>query len=137
MLKDTILKRIYKYAMLAVLVGGAAFWAVPKAKAVELDVEEADSAAYAGDKDQLKTVTGTVTGKDDAPLGAAVVYLKNTKTLAVKSFIADDGGNFRFHALSPNVDYEVYAEKGGQRSNVKTVSSFDSRTDVTVKLTIK
>lgn len=137
MFKDTILKRIYKYAMLAALVGGAAFWAVPKAKAVELDVEEADSTAYAGDKDQLKTVTGTVTGKDDAPLGAAVVYLKNTKTLAVKSFIADDGGNFRFHALSPNVDYEVYAEKGGQRSNVKTVSSFDSRTDVTVKLTIK
>lgn len=136
MLKDIFLKRIYKYAMLAALVGGAAFWAVPKAKAVGLDAD-VDSSALAGDKDQLKNVFGRVVGKEEAPLGGAVVYLKNTKTLAVKSFIADESGSFRFHALSPNVDYEVYAEKEGQRSNVKTVSSFDSRTEVSVTLTIK
>src|ERR1022692_2127757 len=55
-----------------------------------------------------RLLTGTVFDKSDKPVPNAVVYLKNTKTLAVRTFIAEDNGTFRFPELSPNVDYEVY-----------------------------
>ncbi len=90
----------------------------------------------AKDRDQSRTLTGTVVDKAEQPIPNSVVYLKNTKTLAVKSFIANDAGSFRFPALSPNVDYEVYAEFNGQRSGTKTLSSFDSRTNVQMQLKI-
>jgi hypothetical protein len=93
-------------------------------------------ATAVAEKERVKNVSGTVLDKSDRPLGGAVVYLKNTKTLAVKSFISQDSGEFRFNALSPNVDYEVYAEFNGARSSTKTVSSFDSKTNVTMTLKV-
>lgn len=86
---------------------------------------------------QARTLEGQVTDGSGRPLGDAVVYLKNTKTLAVKTYIADKQGNYRFNALSPNVDYEVYAEHDGRRSDVKTLSSFDSRKLVRINLRVK
>jgi hypothetical protein len=86
------------------------------------------------DKDQGRNLTGQVLGQGDAPLPEAIVYLKNTKTLAVKSFIAEKDGGYRFHGLSPNVDYEIYAEYQGQKSSLKTLSSFDNRANVTLNL---
>jgi hypothetical protein len=83
-----------------------------------------------------RELTGQVTNKSDVPLPQAVVYLKNSKTLAVKTFIADDKGNFRFPGLSPNVDYEVHAEYNDKKSDTKTLSSFDSRSKATINLKI-
>src|SRR5579863_3395536 len=74
------------------------------------------------DKEQLRTLNGNVRNKGDEILPGAIVYLKNTKTLTVKSYIADDKGEFHFHALSPNVDYDVYAEFKGVRSANKKLS---------------
>ena len=88
------------------------------------------------EKERVKNVTGTVMDKGEKPLGGAVVYLKNMKTLAVKSFISQDSGEFRFNALSPNVDYELYAEFNGARSSTKTISSFDSKMNVAMTLKI-
>jgi hypothetical protein len=85
---------------------------------------------------QLRSLTGTVLGKEDAPLPNAIVYLKNTKTLAVRTYIANTGGEFQFNALSPNVDYELFAEYEGKKSDTKTVSSFDSRSKVHMNLHI-
>ncbi|MGB8770019.1 MAG: carboxypeptidase-like regulatory domain-containing protein, partial [Candidatus Korobacteraceae bacterium] len=53
-----------------------------------------------------RTLTGVVLDKSDAPVSNAVVYLKNTKSLAVKTVIAGNDGSYRFPELSPNVDYE-------------------------------
>lgn len=88
------------------------------------------------DKEQLRTLNGRVTNKGDETLAGSVVYLKNTKTLTVKSAYTDDKGEFHFHALSPNIDYEVYAEFNGTRSQTKTLSSFDSRAVVNMDLKI-
>jgi len=63
-----------------------------------------------------------------------VVYLLNVKTQAVKTYIADDAGNYRFSGLDPNVDYEVHAEHNDMTSPTHTVSSFDSRRDVELVL---
>jgi hypothetical protein len=88
------------------------------------------------EKERVKNVSGSVVDKSESPLSGAVVYLKNTKTLAVKSFISNDQGQFRFNALSPNTDYELYAEFNGTRSGTKTISSFDSKVDVTMTLKV-
>jgi len=90
----------------------------------------------AADQQQSRNLTGQVLTPSDQPLPSAVVYLKNTKTLAVKSFITENDGGYRFHALAPNVDYEVYAEYQGKKSSTKTVSAFDSRANVTLNLHI-
>jgi hypothetical protein len=92
------------------------------------------SRGTAGDEPTMRTLIGQVVDKGDNPLPNAVVYLKNTKTLAVKTYIAQQDGNYRFHALSPNVDYEVHAELNGKSSDVKTLSSFDSRKEARINL---
>ena len=83
---------------------------------------------------QLRTIHGTVVDKDESPAPASVVYLLNVKTQAVKTYIADNAGLYRFSGLDPNIDYEVHAEKDNMTSATRTVSSFDSRRDIEVVL---
>jgi hypothetical protein len=85
---------------------------------------------------QTRTLTGTVMNKGDQPLEKAIVYLKNTKTLMVQTFITGPDGKFRFNSLSPNTDYDLFAEYNGKRSNTRTLSAFDSRTEAYMPLTI-
>ncbi|HKM81247.1 MAG TPA: carboxypeptidase-like regulatory domain-containing protein [Candidatus Acidoferrum sp.] len=86
---------------------------------------------------QLRTVRGIVIDKAETPLPNSVVFLKNLRTNAVRSSFADSDGNYRFSGLDPNVDYEVHAELEGAKSPVKTVSSFDSRKEITLNLKIE
>ena len=59
---------------------------------------------------QLRELAGTVLDHQQTPIENAMVYLKNTKTLAVKTFITGKDGRYRFPALAQNIDYEVYAK---------------------------
>jgi Carboxypeptidase regulatory-like domain len=87
---------------------------------------------------QLRTVRGVVAEKSsEAPVASAVVFLKNTRTNAVRSYIADEEGNYRFSGLDPNADYEVHAEKDGAKSAVRTVSSFDNKKEITLNLKLE
>ena len=83
-----------------------------------------------------RTLTGMVMDKSDKPIPEAVVYLKNTKTLAMKTYIAQNDGGYRFPELSNNIDYEVYAEKSGKKSSTKTLSQFDDRPKSAINLVI-
>ncbi len=83
-----------------------------------------------------RVLTGTVMDKNDQPIPNAVVYLKNEKTLNVRTFFAQKDGAYRFPQLERNVDYEVYAELDGKRSDTKTVSQFDDRNAPHVNLRI-
>jgi hypothetical protein len=83
-----------------------------------------------------RTLTGTVMDKNDKPVPEAIVYLKNTKTLAMKTYIARKDGTYRFPELSNNIDYEVYAERNGLKSKSKTLSQFDDRPNATINLQI-
>jgi len=87
-------------------------------------------------RDETRTLTGRVFSSADQPVQKAIVYLKNTKSLAVRTYISDVDGSYHFPALAPNVDYEVYAEFNGTRSDTKTLSAFDDRKifNVTLRL---
>jgi hypothetical protein len=86
--------------------------------------------------DSGRLLTGKVVDGADSPLPNAVVYLSNTRTKIVKSYIVSQDGIYRFPALSPNIDYEVYAQYSGHKSDTKTVSQFDSRQQVSINLKI-
>lgn len=83
---------------------------------------------------QLRTVRGTVVDGDDNAVAASIVYLKNLKTQTVRTYIADNAGAYRFSGLDPNVDYELHAEHEERASGKRTISSFDSRKEITVTL---
>ncbi len=62
-----------------------------------------------------KTVEGKVVGSSNKPKSGAIVYLRNTKTDDIKSFISTADGSYRFGQLSPDVDYEIWAEYQGRK----------------------
>jgi protocatechuate 3,4-dioxygenase beta subunit len=102
-----------------------------------LAVAAIPAAGQKNEGSQLRTLTGHVFNSETQPLTKAIVYLKNTKTLMIKTYITDSDGSYRFPALSPSVDYEVFAEHEGARSDTKTLSSFDNRKQVDITLRIR
>jgi hypothetical protein len=83
---------------------------------------------------QLRTVHGSVLDKAENPVPSSVVYLRNMKTQAVKTYIADDAAHYRFSGLDPNVDYEIHAEHDDATSSTRTISSYDRRRDIELVL---
>jgi hypothetical protein len=86
---------------------------------------------------QLRTVHGIVQDKSENAVSESVVFLKNTRTNVVRSSYTDSTGKYRFSGLDPNADYEIHAEKESSKSSTRTVSSFDSRKDITLNLKIE
>ena len=64
--------------------------------------------------------------RKNKPLEKALVY-EEFEDVVVKTNVSDSDGSYHFADLSPNVDYEVYAEYKGARSDTKTLSAFDNR----------
>jgi hypothetical protein len=94
--------------------------------------------SLAKDKDTTpgRLLTGRVLDKQDNPVPNAVVYVTDTRTRAVKTYIVGTDGNYRFPALAANVDYEIYAQLNGKNSDTKKMSQFDDRKQVKIDLRI-
>jgi hypothetical protein len=86
---------------------------------------------------ELRTVRGVTMDRSDSPVSSAVVFLKNTRSNTIRSYISDDQGNYRLSGLDPNIDYEVHAEKDGAQSATRTVSSFDNKKEIVLNLKIE
>lgn len=83
-----------------------------------------------------RTVRGQVT--DEAEEGVqAVVQLKNSRTQEVKSFHTKATGEYYFKGLDLNIDYELKAMAENLQSRTRTVSSFDSRTELIYNFKLK
>ena len=83
-----------------------------------------------------RLLLGKVLDTQDNPLPDAVVYITNTRSRAVKTYIVGADGTYRFPALSTAVDYEVYAQFKGHKSDTKSVSQFDDRPQVYMDLKV-
>ena len=94
--------------------------------------------SYAKAKDTTpgRLLTGKVLDKQDNPVTDAVVYVTDTRTRAVKTYIVGADGTYRFPALATNVDYEIYAQSSGKTSDTKRMSQFDDRKVVDITLRI-
>ena len=88
------------------------------------------------DKSTGRLVLGKVLDQGDNPVPDAVVYLTNTRTRAIKTYIVGPDGTYRFPALSTAIDYEIYAQYKGRKSDAKSLSQFDDRSQVYLDLRI-
>ncbi len=89
-----------------------------------------------GEATNHRSVQGVVTDAAESPADGAVVQMKDTKTLQIRSFITKDNGAFHFNGLNPDVDYELKAEFKGVNSSPKTLSSFDGRKIAVINLKV-
>jgi len=94
------------------------------------------SIAREKDSSPGRLLTGKVIDSSDSPLPNAVVYVTDTRTRAVKTYIVGTDGVYRFPALAANVDYEVYAQSNGKTSDTKKMSQFDDRKVVNIVLKV-
>jgi len=109
------------------------------AVACALLVALAAAAAAAPDQKEKQVgrlLLGKVLDQGDNPLPDAIVYLTNTRTRAIKTYIVGQEGTYRFPALSTAIDYEIYAQYNGHRSDTKSLSQFDDRSQVYMDLKI-
>ena len=88
------------------------------------------------DRSNGRLLLGKVLDAQDNPLPDAVVYLTNSRTRAVKTYIVGADGTYRFPALSAAIDYEVYAQYKGRKSDTKSISQFDDRPQVYLDLKV-
>jgi hypothetical protein len=84
-----------------------------------------------------RSLQGFVLDEQEKPAKTAVVQLKNTKTLQVRSYITQEDGRYQFHGLSTNIDYEIQAELGDLASAARRLSVFDTRTKAVINLKLE
>jgi Carboxypeptidase regulatory-like domain len=84
-----------------------------------------------------RAVTGTVVDADSAAIPGAIVFLRNVKTKSIRSYTSDKDGRFRFAQVNMAEDFDLWAEKDGKKSPIKTVSSWDTRKAFETELKIK
>lgn len=84
-----------------------------------------------------RAVRGRVLSANGEALNGAVVQIKNTQTLRIRSYITRKDGRYRLFGLNPDADYEIFARYRGRSSSTKTISRFDSSQTVELDLTIE
>jgi hypothetical protein len=84
-----------------------------------------------------RVVTGSVIDADSAAVSGATVFLQNLKTKSIRSYTSSKDGRFRFAQVNMSDDYDLWAEKSGKKSAVKTVSSWDARKEFEAELRLK
>ncbi len=84
-----------------------------------------------------RVVEGKVVDAGSAAVSGATVFLKNLKSKSIRSYTTSDDGRFRFTQANKAEDYDLWAEKDGKKSAIKSVSSWDSRADFECELKLK
>jgi hypothetical protein len=84
-----------------------------------------------------RVVTGIVVDASSAIVAGATVFLKDLKSKSIRSYTTDSEGKFRFTQVNMAEDHELWAEKAGHKSPVKTVSEWDARKQFETELKLK
>ncbi len=83
-----------------------------------------------------RSIEGTVLDANGTFIPGAIVLLKDTKTLQVRSYIAQNNGRYQFYGLSRDISYQVRAEARGMTSKTKMVSVFASHSVIRLNLKV-
>jgi hypothetical protein len=83
-----------------------------------------------------RSVSGVVMTDDGKLVVGAVVQLTDTKTKQIRSFYTQEHGDYYFHELSPDIEYELTASFQGASSSKKVLSVYDNRKEATINLKI-
>ena len=94
---------------------------------IALMVAGIGNAPVAAAESTQRAVQGRVVNETDVPIRSAIVYLSDTRTMAVESYITQEDGAYRFEQIAPGDDYKLWAQVDGKKSKIKTLSSFDDR----------
>ena len=84
-----------------------------------------------------RSVQGVVTDASGKPVAGAVVQLKDTKSLQIRSYRTEGDGSYHFAGLSTNVEYELEAKNDSVTSGKKTLTVFNTKKAATVNLKLK
>lgn len=128
--------------LISVMVAAAALWAQQSNPTPPPQGARRDPGLFRGEKPQkgdenVRSLSGTVRNMKDEPVEGAVVQIKDTKSLKVRSFITQADGNYRFNSLSTNADYEIKARFKDSESDLKTLSLYDSRKQAVINLKVQ
>jgi Carboxypeptidase regulatory-like domain len=83
-----------------------------------------------------RVVQGKVELASGGMAKGAIVYIKNAKTLEIRTYISTADGSYRFGQLSPDADYTIWADYQGKKSKERSISSFDSKKTFNIMLKI-
>lgn len=81
-----------------------------------------------------RSVQGIVSDAGGNPVAGAIVQLKDTKSLQIRSYRTGADGAYHFAGLSTNTEYELEARHEDASSSKKTLSVFNTRKAVTINL---
>jgi hypothetical protein len=84
-----------------------------------------------------RVVRGAVVDEAGQPVAGAVVKLEDSKTGSGRNALTPKDGTWVFDRVFKNRDYKVKAEHEGKSSTVRTISTFDSRDKIFVRLQLE
>ena len=87
-------------------------------------------------KPQTRTISGVVSDDAENPIAGAMVELTDLQTSKVLDIYSQEGGQYQFADLRLDHDYTVQARYKNSSSQVRKVSSFDTRTRPVLNLTL-
>lgn len=85
----------------------------------------------------FRVVSGFVSDANGNSVVGATVFLKDVKSRNIRSYSSTNKGLFRFASVNMTEDHELWAEKDGKKSAVKSISTWDARKEIEVELRLK
>lgn len=86
---------------------------------------------------EYRSVEGSVTFRDGEPVRGAVVQLRDTHTLSIRSYITKRDGRYHFESLNPDIDYELRVSYHNKFGKAKTLSQFNARKHAKIDLKVE
>ena len=89
------------------------------------------------DNGQFQRLEGRVVDDSGQGIQGAAVKLKDLRTLLIRSYIAQENGEFHFSGLNSVTGYEVWAQVGSKRSDTHHISRFETGKVANVELKVQ
>jgi len=88
-------------------------------------------------KPQTRTIRGVTMDEADNPIRGAAIELTDLQTKKVLDVYSQEGGQYQFTDLRFDHDYTVQATYKNSSSEVRQISSLDTRTPLEINLTLR